>query len=109
MNDMVREFIPVFEFLCACSGEEQKSFIHKLEISVIKFLLDLLLNVVCGNIVIDAHIKAELKPYKRQIDFLLKSARKNLKKSIKYLNKRPALFCSIFQPLISVARDIITL
>ena len=104
MKKLLRELIPVVEYLCSLSVKEVTLHIKTLKPKVLEFLIDFLFNIECGHIFIDAEVVDKIRPYKKQMLSLIVK-HKSLKKRKEELAQK-GIFHKLFIPLLPVLRTL---
>ena len=102
---IVREYLPVVEYLAKLSSKEQISHLKQIDKSCLRFLIDFIFNVESGHIAIPPELIDKLRKYKKQIKSIIKKG-----KSIKCRKKEMCsknFFQNIFIPLLPVLRSLI--
>lgn len=105
MNDLIREYLPVIEYLASLTEIERVAHMKHLEPSCVRFLIDLVLNVECGKCYVPPEIVEKLRKSKRKIRSLVKK-NKSFTKRKKELSCK-GIFADIYVPLIPVLRSLV--
>lgn len=80
----VRNNKKILEYFAACSSKDQKNILKFVNSDAIKTILEIIINILKGNLKIDENLKNKLKKYK-SILYKLNCPKKSLKQKRKVL------------------------
>ena len=98
-------YLPVLEYVHSLEKNRRKQHVLKMRDNVLKFVIDLLLNVDRGVLPVDAATIAQLRPYKNVIKSLT-APKKSLRQRRREFEKRD-YFKLLISPLIPAIQQML--